>query len=76
MNEAAAEPSASGAPSLPVIKLKRHEDRRVAAGHLWVFSNEIDTAATRLADFAPGSLATVQSDRGKFPATPTSIRTR
>jgi 23S rRNA (cytosine1962-C5)-methyltransferase len=66
MNEAAAEPSASGAPSLPVIKLKRHEDRRVAAGHLWVFSNEIDTAATRLADFAPGSLATVQSDRGKF----------
>ena len=65
MNETA-DAAAPAAASYPIIKLKRHEDRRVAAGHLWVFSNEIDTTATRLADFAPGSLAVVQSDRGKF----------
>jgi 23S rRNA (cytosine1962-C5)-methyltransferase len=51
---------------LPVLRLKRHEDHRVSAGHLWIFSNEIDTAATPLAGFAPGSLAAVRSDRDRF----------
>ena len=32
----------------PVLKLKRGEDRRIRAGHPWVFSNEVDTAATPL----------------------------
>ncbi len=29
----------------PELRLKRGEDRRLSAGHLWVFSNEIDTDA-------------------------------
>jgi 23S rRNA (cytosine1962-C5)-methyltransferase len=52
--------------SLPVLRLKRHEDRRIAAGHLWVFSNEIDTTATPLTGFEAGDVVEVRSDRDKF----------
>ena len=52
--------------SLPVLRLKRHEDRRLQAGHLWVFSNEVDTAATPLEQFLPGALVAVRSDRDRF----------
>ncbi|MGH8202157.1 MAG: class I SAM-dependent rRNA methyltransferase [Steroidobacteraceae bacterium] len=48
------------------LRLKRGEERRLAAGHLWVFSNEIDSDATPLAAFAPGDLAQVMSQRGQF----------
>jgi 23S rRNA (cytosine1962-C5)-methyltransferase len=48
------------------LRLKRGEDRRLAAGHLWVFSNEIDSDATALAAFAPGDLAQITSHRGQF----------
>src|SRR5512138_1761892 len=51
---------------LPELRLKRGEDRRLSAGHLWVFSNEVDTARTPLPGFAPGSLCRVVSDRDKF----------
>jgi len=50
----------------PDLRLKRGEERRLAAGHLWVFSNEIDSDATPLATFAPGDLAQIQSQRGQF----------
>ena len=56
----------AAAAEFPVLRLKRHEERRVGAGHLWVFSNEVDTAATPLAAFAPGSIAAVRSDRDRF----------
>ena len=52
--------------SVPVLKLKRGEDRRLRAGHLWIFSNEVDTAATPLTQFAPGSAVQVHSDRDQF----------
>ncbi len=48
------------------LSLKRGEERRLGAGHPWVFSNEVDTDRTPLTAFAPGALATVQSDRGRF----------
>ena len=48
------------------LRLKRGEERRLAAGHLWVFSNEIDSDATPLAGFAPGDLAQIKSQRGQF----------
>jgi 23S rRNA (cytosine1962-C5)-methyltransferase len=51
---------------LSVLKLKRGEDRRIRAGHLWIFSNEVDTAATPLTSFEPGALASVHSDRDQF----------
>jgi 23S rRNA (cytosine1962-C5)-methyltransferase len=52
--------------ALPPLQLKRGEDRRLRAGHLWVFSNEVDTAATPLTALAPGALVRVLSDRGQF----------
>ena len=51
---------------VPVLKLKRGEDRRLRAGHLWIFSNEVDTAATPLTVFEPGSAVQVHSDRDQF----------
>jgi 23S rRNA (cytosine1962-C5)-methyltransferase len=50
----------------PVLLLKRGEERRLASGHLWVFSNEIDTDATPLTAFAPGAIAEVRSHRDAF----------
>jgi 23S rRNA (cytosine1962-C5)-methyltransferase len=45
--------------SLPALRLKRNEDRRLHAGHLWVFSNEVDTQQTPLGKFKPGELVRV-----------------
>ena len=49
-----------------VLRLKRGEERRLAGGHLWVFSNEIDTAATPLNGFAAGDIAALRSYRDAF----------
>ncbi len=48
------------------LVLKRGEERRLAAGHPWVFSNEIDSDASPLGAFAPGELATLRTHRGGF----------
>ncbi|MBG0777721.1 MAG: class I SAM-dependent rRNA methyltransferase [Desulfovibrionaceae bacterium] len=48
---------------LKPLYLKKNEDRRLRTGHLWVFSNEVDTKRTPLTDFAPGEPATVISER-------------
>jgi 23S rRNA (cytosine1962-C5)-methyltransferase len=50
----------------PVLRLKRGEERRLAAGHLWVFSNEIDTDATPLSAFAPGQIVQLRAHRDAF----------
>src|SRR5580698_5451764 len=50
---------AETAAQLPALRLKRNEDRRLNAGHLWIFSNEIDTQQTALAKFKPGDCVRV-----------------
>jgi len=50
---------------LPALRLKRNEDRRLHAGHLWVFSNEVETSQTSLTKFEPGSLARVLTHNDK-----------
>lgn len=47
------------------LALRKGEDRRIRAGHLWVFSNEVDTKKTPLTDFAAGEEATLVDARGK-----------
>ncbi len=47
------------AAELPVLRLKRNEDRRLHAGHLWIFSNEVDTQQTPLPKFKAGELVRV-----------------
>ena len=49
-----------------VLRLKRGEERRLSSGHLWVFSNEIDTDSTPLSAFEPGALAQLRSHRDAF----------
>jgi 23S rRNA (cytosine1962-C5)-methyltransferase len=44
---------------LPTLRLKRNEDRRLHAGHLWIFSNEVDTQQTPLTKFTAGELVRV-----------------
>jgi 23S rRNA (cytosine1962-C5)-methyltransferase len=50
----------------PELRLKAREDRRIAAGHLWIFSNEVDTARTPLGGFEPGAICRVVGDRERF----------
>jgi len=50
---------------LPLLVLKKNEERRLQAGHLWVFSNEVDTRRSALIALSPGELVTVQSSSGK-----------
>ncbi len=52
-------PESGIAAQLPALRLKRNEDRRLQAGHLWVFSNEVDTQQTPLHKFQPGELVRV-----------------
>jgi 23S rRNA (cytosine1962-C5)-methyltransferase len=47
------------AAELPALRLKRNEDRRLHAGHLWIFSNEVDTRQTPLTKFKAGELVRV-----------------
>jgi 23S rRNA (cytosine1962-C5)-methyltransferase len=49
---------------LPPLRLKKNEDRRLRAGHLWVFSNEVDVAHTPLTDFESGDAVEIQDFRG------------
>jgi 23S rRNA (cytosine1962-C5)-methyltransferase len=51
--------------SYPVLKLKAREERRLRAGHLWIYSNEVDTAKTPLSAFAAGALCCVEDARGQ-----------
>lgn len=50
--------------SLPPLRLKPHEDRRLRAGHLWIYANEVDTERTPLSALAPGALVRVEDPRG------------
>ena len=51
--------------SLPSLRLKANADRRLRAGHLWVYSNEIDVAATPLHGFKAGDQAILEAAGGK-----------
>ncbi|MDX1252088.1 MAG: class I SAM-dependent rRNA methyltransferase [Gammaproteobacteria bacterium] len=50
--------------NLAPLRLKKNEDRRLRAGHLWVFSNEVDVGNTPLTAFEPGQPVEIQDHRG------------
>ncbi len=50
---------------VPALYLKRGEDTRLRAGHLWVFSNEVDVARSPLSDFEPGQACAIVDSRDK-----------
>ena len=47
------------------LRLKKNADRRLKAGHLWLYSNEVDTAVTPLRDLEPGAQVIVEAANGK-----------
>ena len=54
----------TGKPLRP-LRLRRHEDRRLRAGHVWIFSNEVDVSVTPLRDFEAGEAVEVQDAGGR-----------
>jgi 23S rRNA (cytosine1962-C5)-methyltransferase len=51
---------------LPVLGLRRNEEKRLRGGHLWVFSNEVDAEARALTDYESGGLVRVHDHRDRF----------
>ena len=51
--------------TLPELRLKAKEDKRLRQGHLWVYSNEVDTKATPLKSFTAGQQVLLKSSQGK-----------
>ena len=51
--------------TLSPLRLKKNEDRRLRAGHLWVFSNEVDTTKTPLNAFEAGQPVVIQDSKGE-----------
>jgi 23S rRNA (cytosine1962-C5)-methyltransferase len=51
---------------MDILKLKSGHDRRVKRGHPWVYSNEIDVAATSLKGVTPGAIVRVVDSGGEL----------
>ncbi|MFC2992219.1 class I SAM-dependent rRNA methyltransferase [Halomonas tibetensis] len=51
--------------TLSSLRLKKHADRRLKVGHLWLYSNEIDTDATPLKALEPGQQVVIEAANGK-----------
>lgn len=51
--------------ALPMLVLRKGEDRRLRGGHMWVFSNEVDIARTPLTGFTPGQAVRIADAGGK-----------
>lgn len=50
--------------TLAPLRLNKNEDRRLRAGHIWVFSNEVDTRVTPLSAFEPGQPVLIEAASG------------
>jgi 23S rRNA (cytosine1962-C5)-methyltransferase len=48
------------------LYLKKNEERRIRSGHLWIFSNEVDTKRSPLKGFAMGEQVRVVTASGSF----------
>ncbi len=53
------------APEFVPLRLRKNEARQLRAGHLRVYSNEMDTTVTPMRNFTPGRPVTIQSSHGK-----------
>ncbi|MDP1573565.1 MAG: class I SAM-dependent rRNA methyltransferase [Coxiellaceae bacterium] len=46
------------------LRLKKDADRRIKAGHLWIFSNDINTDINSLKNYAAGDLVRIETAAG------------
>lgn len=51
---------------LETLRLNHHEERRLQGGHLWIYSNEVNSKETPLKQFTPGEQVRVEAHNGKF----------
>lgn len=51
--------------TLQRLRLAKNEDKRLRSGHLWIYSNEVDTQATPLRNFSAGEQVIVENQQGK-----------
>lgn len=51
---------------MQTLILKKNEERRLLAGHLWAYSNEIDTKLSPLKNFVPGELVVVRGANNRI----------
>jgi 23S rRNA (cytosine1962-C5)-methyltransferase len=58
--------TAPASASLPLLRLKRGEERRLMSGHSWVFSNEVDIVSTPLTAFQAGALVQLRAHNERF----------
>ena len=49
-----------------LLRLAKNQDRRLRAGHLWVYSNEVDNDATPLRDFVPGQVVNIENAQRRW----------
>jgi 23S rRNA (cytosine1962-C5)-methyltransferase len=49
---------------MPDLFLRKGAERRLRSGHLWVYSNEVDTKRSPLGAFGPGDIVSVRSVDG------------
>lgn len=47
---------------MQTVTLKKDAERRIKAGHLWIFSNDIDTQRSPLKSFQPGELIKINTN--------------
>lgn len=50
---------------MKTARLKKDAERRVFAGHLWIFSNDINTLHSPLKEYAAGDLVLIETNFGK-----------
>lgn len=51
---------------IPVLYLNKNQDRRVRAGHSWIYSNEVDTKKTPLKGLQPGAPVAIVNQQDKW----------
>lgn len=50
----------------PQLHLNKNQDKRLRAGHCWIYSNEINTAKTPMSSLEAGELVEVLNHEGKW----------
>lgn len=50
---------------MKMLRLKKDAERRIKAGHLWIFSNDINVTQSPLKNYAPGEMIMIETAFGK-----------
>ena len=48
------------------MRLKKNEEKRIIQGHLWIYSNEVDTERTPFKEFSAGQLIDIEDSKGRW----------